>query len=416
MENKYLKKFIKKFIKYIVLKNSKFLLINKDNLKNIKLLTNGKYDYIVLENILETTSDIYELLNLVFLKLKPGGKIIIIYRNFLQPFFRGLIGVKVKNVGVQQNWLSTNDINNFLKLTNFEQIIHQPLCLFLRNIPLFSDFMNKILVHIFPFNHIAPIHFIIGSKIKFQNKDVSTTILIPAKNEAGNIKPLIKGIPMVGTKCEIIFIIGPSNDETTGEVNRCIKKYSKKLPFTFKVLYQKKSLGKADAVRKGLTASSGEIIFILDADISVKPNELIKFYQALITHKGELINGSRLIYPLSGKAMQFLNILGNKFFSILFSWILGQNIKDTLCGTKALWKNDYLLIKENFSIFGKYDPFGDFDLLIGAGRINLKIIDLPVRYYERNYGATNIKRFRNAWELLKFSFLAIKYLKLRAPN
>jgi glycosyltransferase involved in cell wall biosynthesis len=170
-------------------------------------------------------------------------------------------------------------------------------------------------------------------------------------------------------------------------------------------------MGKGDAVRRGFDVATGDVLFILDADLTVPPWELPKFYDAILRGKGELINGSRLVYPLERQAMRFLNLLGNKVFSLLFTWILEQRITDTLCGTKVLRRTDYLKIKANRAYFGEFDPFGDFDLLFGAAKLNLKIVELPIRYRERTYGTTKISRFRHGLLLLQMSWVALKRLK-----
>ena len=111
------------------------------------------------------------------------------------------------------------------------------------------------------------------------------------------------------------------------------------------------------------------------------------------------------------KAMRFLNLLGNKFFSLMFSWLLDQRFKDTLCGTKVLFKSDYEQLKKGRKFFGEFDPFGDFDLIFGASKLNLKLVEIPIRYKERTYGMTNIRRFRHGLLLFKMCFFAFKKIK-----
>jgi glycosyltransferase involved in cell wall biosynthesis len=176
-------------------------------------------------------------------------------------------------------------------------------------------------------------------------------------------------------------------------------------------LIRQSGVGKADAVRAGFARAEGDILVILDADLTVPPEDLPRFCEALTSGKGEFINGVRLVYPLAKQSMQFLNLLANKFFSLAFSWLLGQPLKDTLCGTKALWRRDYERIAANRSYFGEFDPFGDFDLLFGAAKLGLKIVDLPIRYRERSYGTTNISRFRHGWLLLRMMALAAARIK-----
>ena len=169
--------------------------------------------------------------------------------------------------------------------------------------------------------------------------------------------------------------------------------------------------GKGDAVRTGFDAAEGDILMILDADLTMPPENLPQFYAAIASGKAEFVNGTRLVYPQENKAMRFLNLLGNKFFSLVFSWLLGRPMKDTLCGTKVLTRVNYRKIADNRSYFGEFDPFGDFDLIFGAGKLNLKIMDLPVRYRERIYGDTNISRWRDGWLLLRMVLFAARRIK-----
>jgi glycosyltransferase involved in cell wall biosynthesis len=164
-------------------------------------------------------------------------------------------------------------------------------------------------------------------------------------------------------------------------------------------------------VRLGFAEASGDIVMILDADLTVPPEDLPRFYEALRTGKAEFVNGVRLVYPMEQQAMRFLNLVGNKFFSLAFSWLLGQPLKDTLCGTKAMWRADYEMIAANRSYFGDFDPFGDFDLLFGSAKLNLKIVDLPIRYRERTYGTTNIQRWRHGLLLLRMVMFAASRIK-----
>jgi glycosyltransferase involved in cell wall biosynthesis len=237
--------------------------------------------------------------------------------------------------------------------------------------------------------------------------DYSVSIVIPARNESGNIEEAVKRIPEFGTSIELIFIEGNSTDDTWKKIKEVKAKYPEK---NIRIA-QQDGKGKGDAVRKGFGMATGDILMILDADLTVIPEDLPLFYYAIASGKGEFINGSRLVYPMERNAMRLLNYFGNKFFSMLFSWLLNQPIKDTLCGTKVLFRKDYEKLIKNRDFFGDFDPFGDFDLIFGAYKLNLKIIDLPVRYRERAYGETNISRFSHGFLLLRMAFYAARKIK-----
>jgi glycosyltransferase involved in cell wall biosynthesis len=244
----------------------------------------------------------------------------------------------------------------------------------------------------------------------FRAHQPSLSIIIPARNEAGTMEAIARDLPDLGSFTELIFIEGNSTDNTYAEIERVAKVYGSKR----KILYGKQGgKGKGDAVRKGFDMATGDIITIYDADMTVPAHEMTGFYNALVGDKGDFINGSRLVYPMEEQSMRMLNFFGNKFFSMAFSWILGQPLKDTLCGTKMLRRSDYELIKQGRAFFGDFDPFGDFDLLFGAAKLNLRIIDVPVHYKQRVYGETNISRWKHGWLLLRMTVFAARKLKFR---
>jgi glycosyltransferase involved in cell wall biosynthesis len=232
-------------------------------------------------------------------------------------------------------------------------------------------------------------------------------VIIPCRNESGHIRPLVARLPELPPNSEILFVEGHSSDDTEAVIRQVI---AENLDKPLRLLKQA-GKGKGDAVRLGFAQARGEVVLILDSDMGVAPEDIPKFVQALVRGKGEFVNGSRLVYPMEGRAMRFLNLLANKAFAFLFTWILGQQVRDTLCGTKALYREDYDRIASGRAYFGDFDPFGDFDLLFGASRLNLRIVDLAIRYHERQYGETNISRFRHGLLLLRMSLFAARKLK-----
>lgn len=318
--------------------------------------------------------------------------------------------LRVAQPVLQRNWLTVEDINNLLNLADFEIILswHEILCPL--PIPIIASFTNKFLGKLWPFNRFALSNFIIArpkpqSSIHLNAPSVS--LIIPARNEAGNIADIFARTPVMGKRTELIFVEGHSTDLTYETIQEGIKKN----PDRPCQLLRQSGVGKGDAVRLGFSRALGDILIVFDADLTVPPEDLPRFYHALITGKGEFINGVRLVYPMGERAMRAINFLGNKFFAIAFSWVVGQPIKDTLCGTKALWRSDYERISANRSYFGDFDPFGDFDLIFGAVKLNLKIIDLPIRYRDRTYGETNIHRWKHGWLLIKMLLFGAWRLK-----
>ena len=237
--------------------------------------------------------------------------------------------------------------------------------------------------------------------------EATCSVVIPCRNEKENIEQAVLRTPEMGKHTEIIFVEGHSKDGTFEECKRVKRKYPKK---DINVLNQD-GKGKGDAVRKGFSHSKGDVLMILDADLTVPPEDLQKFFNVIVSGRGEFINGTRLVYQMEDNAMRLLNLVGNKFFSKAFTYILEQRIRDTLCGTKVLWREDYLKILAGREYFGNFDPFGDFDLLLGAAKLNIKIIEIPIQYRDRSYGKTQISRFRHALLLLRMTFIALWKLK-----
>jgi glycosyltransferase involved in cell wall biosynthesis len=234
-------------------------------------------------------------------------------------------------------------------------------------------------------------------------------VIVPARNERGNIEPAVRRIPRFADDIEIIFVEGHSTDGTWEEIERVAAAYPQ---YDIKTMRQR-GVGKADAVFSAMDRARGDVVMILDADLTMPPEQLPKFWHAIRSGKGEFVNGSRLVYPMEDEAMRFLNLVANRLFSILFTWLLSQRLTDTLCGTKVLRRSDYERLRQGRAYFGDFDPFGDFDLLFGASKLGLKIVEVPIRYGNRAYGETQISRFRHGVMLLRmvlFAFLRVKAL------
>jgi len=372
------------------------------------------FDYIIISNTIGYLEDIQKVLSELKKISHSHTKIIITYYNFLwQPFFSfgEFLGLRMKQP--EQNWLSNADIKNLLYLSGFDTYKEGERLIFPFYIPIFSYFLNKYIAKMPFFRKLCITNYFLAKPLledstsEWKNK-YSVSVIIPARNESGNIENAILRIPQMGKHTEIIFIEGNSTDDTWETIQKISEKY--KNTHDIKIT-QQNGKGKGDAVRKGYDIASGNILMILDADLTVPPEDLQKFYDAIASGKGDFINGSRLVYNMDKKAMQFLNLLGNKFFSIMFTWLLDQRFKDTLCGTKVLFKLDYEYLKAGREFFGEFDPFGDFDLIFGASKLNLKIVEIPIRYKQRTYGETNISRFKHGIILLRMCIFASKKIK-----
>lgn len=383
------------------------LKIVKDDIEELKV--EGKYDYIILSDLLHNLLDV----QLAFKHLKklcnPGTRIIITNYSYIwEPVLRLAELLRLKQKSPVSNWLSQYDIFKLLELEGYQVIKHEKKVIVPKYIPIISFLFNKVLVNFPIFFRMGLVNIITARKLNESVQECSASIIVPARNEKGNIENAILRTPSFGKHQEFVFVEGNSSDNTYEEMLRVQEKYKDK---DIKVIKQS-GKGKGNAVWEGFDLAQGEILMILDADLTTPPEDLPKFYDALVQGKGEFINGCRLVYPMEKQAMRFLNFLGNKFFGWFFSYLLGQRLKDTLCGTKVLFKTDYNKIANNRSYFGDFDPFGDFDLLFGASKLNLKITEIIVRYKDREYGETQISRFSHGWLLIKMSIFAafkIKY-------
>jgi len=370
------------------------------------------FDFIIVSDLVNDLWDVQA----VFTRLQPmchsGTRIII---NAHSQLWRLPLAAAQRmgaaNPLLDQNWLTVDDISNLLRLTGFEVVRHWDEVLCPLPLPGVEPLANRVLVKSWPFRLLALTHMIVarpdprGMPPRLEHPSVS--VIVPARNEAGNIEEIFKRVPEMGRATELVFVEGHSRDNTYAAIEAAIAAH----PERTCQLFRQPGEGKGDAVRIGFDRSSGDILMILDADLTVAPEDLPRFVDAIRSGRGEFINGVRLVYPMEDQAMRFFNLLGNKFFSLVFSWLLGQPIKDTLCGTKVLWRTDYQRIIEGRSYFGNFDPFGDFDLLFGAAKLTRKIVEMPIRYRQRVYGKTNIRRWSHGWLLLKMSAFAARRLK-----
>ncbi|MEK7767412.1 MAG: glycosyltransferase family 2 protein, partial [bacterium] len=318
--------------------------------------------------------------------------------------------LRLKQRQAYRNWLSLTDVVNLMHLTGFEVIRTGTRTLLPVWIPFVSHVINRVLAVLPGLRHLCVTTFVVARLSPTRRADTdSCSVIIPCRNEAGNIAGAVARTPVMGAWTELIFVDGNSTDGTVAAIEAEMRAHPER---RISLIHQGAGAGKGDAVRKGFAAAKGNILMILDADLTAPPEDLPRFYAAVASRVGELVMGSRLVYPMEKQAMRFLNLIGNKVFSLLFTWLLDQPIKDTLCGTKVLWREDYERIAAGRGLFGDFDPFGDFDLIFGAARLHLKIVEIPIRYRERTYGTTNISRWRHGALLFRMCGVALRRLKL----
>ena len=358
-------------------------------------------------------ADVQKLLEDVRATIKPSCRVILVYYSTLwKPVLRLATALGLRRQTPEENWIANEDVRNLLLLANYELVRHESKLLIPIYIPLVSYLANRFLAPLPGFRLFNLLNIAIARSLESsglnQGKAPSVSVVVPARNEAGNIEAAILRTPMMGPDDELIFIEGNSTDDTWDTIRRLQEKYAGARNIRSA---RQDGKGKGDAVRKGFAIAEKEILMILDADLTVPPEELPRFYSALTSRKGEFINGSRLIYPMEKQAMRFFNLLGNKFFATMFSFVLGQRLKDTLCGTKVLTRDNYLRLAAHRKFFGEFDPFGDFDLIFGAARMALPIVEIPIHYRERVYGETNIHRWRHGLILLRMLCFAAARIK-----
>lgn len=367
------------------------------------------FDYIILSDLLNDLMDVQTALEMVARHSTPETRVLVNIHNNLWQLPRRLAEfVGLAKQQQQQNWLAPEDLTNLLYLAGFEVIRISPEVLSPFWIPLLGRFANRYLVKVWPFRWMGLSNVFVARPMAVAARpDVVVTVVVAARNEEGNVPNIFEHVPEMGLGTELIFVEGNSSDDTFGAIQREIDRN----PARGVKLFKQPGKGKGDAVRTGFTAATGGVLMILDADLTVPPEDLPRFYEAWRSGKADFVNGVRLVYPMEERAMRFFNQIGNKFFSLAFTWLLSQSIKDTLCGTKVLSRRDYEMIAANRAYFGEIDPFGDFDLIFGAAKYNLKIVDMPVRYRERTYGDTNIQRWRHGVILLRMVVKAMRKIK-----
>jgi SAM-dependent methyltransferase len=370
-----------------------------------------QFDAVICNRLSHSVADIRDLLVKLRERVIERGRIYLVTYNYLWELPTRLAEVAgFKLPSPTSNWLSHSDFENLFEIVGLESVRFEDRMILPADVPGLAPLFNRYLGKLPGCQRLSMyrIYALRRREILSEPRPASVSIIVPSRNEAGNVAAAIARTPLLGSRTELIFVEGGSTDGTWETINAAIKDYHGPLQLS---AYQQDGKGKADAVRLGFAKATGDILMILDADLTVPPEELPVFYDVIARGLGDYVQGTRLVYPMDPGAMRFFNKLGNIAFSQLFTYLLGQPIKDTLCGTKVLWRRDYERIVAGRDLFGDFDPFGDFDLIFGAARLNLKIVEIPVRYRERVYGETNISRWKHGWLLLKMSGVAARKLR-----
>jgi SAM-dependent methyltransferase len=405
------------------------------------------FDFVIMSDLVGHLTDVWQTLHNLHRVCTAETRIVVTTYNFLwQPVLAAAERLGLKMPQPAQNWLGVGDLENLFRLADFRVERSCVRLLVPARVPVVGEWLNRLPQHSRFLSHFGLLNFFVlrpatrdearkdtteeGTNAaptqshrssSRQSQSHAVSVVVPCRNEAGNVAACVARVPSMGARTEIVFVDGDSTDGTVEEIEREMMRW--RGVKEIKLIHQVErgetraanlmlKLGKGDAVRKGFAAATGDVLMILDADLTVPPEDLPKFYDAISRGKGELINGTRLVYPLADQSMKSLNFLGNKFFSWLFTWLLSQRIKDTLCGTKVLRREDYERIAAARSHFGDFDPFGDFDLLFGAARLKLKITELPVRYQRRTAGESKVRVVRHGWLLARMC--AVGFLRLKA--
>jgi len=372
----------------------------------------GPFDAIIFSDAVGHLDDIQRAFEQVRPLLAPTGRMIVTYYNFVwEPILKAAEMVGRKTPWPDQNWLSMQDIGNLLHLSGYEVVRHGTDILVPANVPVVSQLANRIGAQIPILRETALVDYFVARGVEepMISPLPGVSVICPTRNEKGNIHEAIRRTPMMGPRTELIFVDGNSNDGTVEEIQAAIAAY--KGPLELSLVFQGDGKGKGDAVRKGFAAATGDVLMILDADLTMPPEALPKYHAVIETGKAEFVNGTRLIYPMEHEAMRPLNFIANRCFAYLFSYLVNTRLTDTLCGTKVLLRKDYEVLARERGYFGNFDPFGDFDLIFGAAKQNLKILETPIHYKARTFGETQISRFRDGWLLLKMVWFAYRKLK-----
>lgn len=339
--------------------------------------------------------------------------VVVVYNHYLAWAYRLADRMGFRNGPPCTTFVTRTNLGQLAKLSGFEVVRLRPAVYLPWHFFGIGTVVNAVMPAIPGLRWLSLVAVVVLRPVKQSTQAPSVTVVIPARNERGNIESALQRLPDLGPSTEVIFVEGHSNDGTWEEIRRVTSLWDGRGDMRVRA-FQQTGRGKVDAVRLGFSKASGDVLTILDADLTMPPELLPRFLEAYCRGLGDFVNGTRLVYPMEGEAMRFLNRLGNVFFAKLVSWATEVPLADTLCGTKLLARRDYERCVRWRADFGDFDPFGDFELLFPAGVLGLGLVDIPVAYKSRTYGTTNIHRFRDGFRLLRMVFIGVFRLRMGA--
>lgn len=359
--------------------------------KRYAFLLNGNFNYL---------TDIQQHLAELHTRLSRHSRLfLVVYNPFLSLLYTLTSWLGIRKAPRPDVYLTEKDLKTFARLTGYELVRIRPCGFVPFPVPLLADLLNGVMAVIPIVNRFSFLWLVVLRPIIPETRRPSLSIVVPARNESGNIAAAVDRMPdFEGVDVELIFVEGNSTDDTWRQIQEVASRQGGATRIT---ALQQPGKGKYDAVRHAFSRATGELVVILDADLTVPPERLPRFYEAYCEGLGDFVNGSRLVYPMENEAMRSINRVGNIVFCKLVAWIIQQPVTDTLCGTKLFPLCDYRRMVSWRRRFGDFDPFGDFEMLFSASELALGVIDVPVRYRARSYGETNIHRFRNGLQLLQ---------------
>jgi hypothetical protein len=371
----------------------------------------GPFDYVIISDTIGVLDDVLTSIKNCRTVCSDETRLIIAYYSHLwEPILRLGEKLGMKMPQPEMNYLQPGDITNLMRLGGFEPIKEEWRQLVPKHWFGLGRLINNLFGALPVIRRLCLRTYVVARpEPSGKQRRRSASVIVPCRNERGNIESAVARMPRFTEDIEIIFVEGNSSDGTYEECLRVQESYSK--TWDIRVLKQD-GKGKADAVWKGFDHARCDVLMILDADLTVPPEQLAQFHAAMEENRGEFVMGTRMVYPMEDQAMRFANWFGNRVFATLFSFILNQRITDCLCGTKVISKADYQRLKAAKSYFGDFDPFGDFDLIFGASKLNLKILEVPARYRARSYGETQISRWTDGFTLIRMVIFAWRKLKM----